>query len=185
MTFLLFPDNTVLVNFALISRIALLETLLAGHGHWTVTIAAECAAGAAIRGLEEMSLAERFLGQPIVPTQGERVTAGLIRARLAGLGDRPTDHLGEAETFAVISSRAMNAIFVTDDVRAARLAQALELKTLSTAEVFRLGVHAKCLTADEAWNHLEDLRQNGRVLPHCPLTLGQFRAWCARTEHKS
>jgi len=157
---------------------ALLETLLAGHGNWTVTIAAECADGARMPGLEDMALAERFLGDPIVPTQGERITTRLIRARLAGVGDKPTDHLGEAETFAVISSRAMNAIFVTDDVRAARLARTLELNTFSTAEVFKLAVHAKYLTVDGAWNHLEDLRRNGRILPHCPLTLGQFRRWC-------
>jgi predicted nucleic acid-binding protein len=179
-TFLLFPDNTVLVNFALVSRTALLETLLAGYGRWTVTIAAECADGAWRSGLEDMALAGRFLGKPIVPTQGERIVTQLIRARLAGLTDKPTDHLGEAETFAVISSRALNAVFVTDDVRAARLARALELRTLSTAEVFKLAVHTKYLTADEAWNHVEDLRQKGRVLPHCPLTLGQFLTWCSR-----
>ena len=99
MTFLLFPDNTVLVNFALVSRMTLLETLLAVHGRWTVTIAAECAVGARRPGLEDMASAVGFLGEPLVPTQGERITTRLIRARLANLADKPTDHLGEAETF--------------------------------------------------------------------------------------
>jgi len=62
MTILLFPDNTVLVNFALVSRVPLLETLLAGNRRWTVTIAAECAGGARKPGLEEMALAAAFLG---------------------------------------------------------------------------------------------------------------------------
>jgi predicted nucleic acid-binding protein len=178
-TFLLFPDNTILVNFALTSRMRLLETLLAGHGQWTVTIASECSRSSEIPGLEELVLAQGFLGVPILPTQAERVTTQAIRALLAGLNDKPTDHLGEAESFAVISSRAFNAIFVTDDVAAARLARTLSLKTLSTAEVFRLAVHSKNLPADDAWNDLEHLRRSDRVLPHCPLTLGQFRTWCS------
>jgi hypothetical protein len=48
MTVLVFPDNTVLVNFALISRMDLLERLANGHGAWCGTVAAECRTSAKI-----------------------------------------------------------------------------------------------------------------------------------------
>ncbi len=41
-TILLFPDNTVLINFALLHRMDLLEALANGNGRWTVTIEADC-----------------------------------------------------------------------------------------------------------------------------------------------
>jgi hypothetical protein len=40
---LLFPDNTVLVNFAIISRMDLLARLANGNGQWCATVASECA----------------------------------------------------------------------------------------------------------------------------------------------
>jgi hypothetical protein len=117
-TLLLFPDNTVLVNFALVSRMALLETLLARRGKWTLTIAGECDRGSRIPGQQDMALAASFLGEPIVPTAGERISTLVIQAQLAAPGDRASAHLGEAESFAVIGSRALPAIFVTDDIPA-------------------------------------------------------------------
>jgi len=45
-TVLIFPDNTVLINFALINRMDLLGRLANGNGRWCATIAAECAESA-------------------------------------------------------------------------------------------------------------------------------------------
>lgn len=42
----LFPDNTVLINFALINRMDLLNRLANGNGRWCATVAAECAESA-------------------------------------------------------------------------------------------------------------------------------------------
>lgn len=179
MTFLLFPDNTVLVNFAHISRVELLEDLLSGHGGWTATIAEECARSARTTGLADLESVRHFLGTPLRPDRAERVTTHLIRARLARTVDKPTDHLGEAEAFAIITSRVITAIFITDDVAATRLAISLGIRTMSTGELLKLAVHTKRLSVDDAWAHIEDLWAKGRTLPHCPLTLGQFRRWCA------
>lgn len=43
MTVLTVPDNTVLINFALINRMDLLSRLANGNGRWCATVATECA----------------------------------------------------------------------------------------------------------------------------------------------
>jgi hypothetical protein len=46
MAVLMFPDNTVLINFAIINRMDLLERLANGNGRWCATVAIECAESA-------------------------------------------------------------------------------------------------------------------------------------------
>jgi hypothetical protein len=60
MTALFFPDNTVLINFAMINRMDLLERLANGNGAWCATVAAECRKSADFPGLAAMSDADRF-----------------------------------------------------------------------------------------------------------------------------
>lgn len=43
MTTLLFPDNTVLVNFALINRVDVLQHIMSGRAAWCARDASECA----------------------------------------------------------------------------------------------------------------------------------------------
>jgi predicted nucleic acid-binding protein len=125
-----------------------------------------------------MARITEFLGEPIIPTGAERVSTSVIRASLATRTDKATDHLGEAKTMAVITTRGLDAIFVTDDVPAARHARTLNVHTMSTAELLRLGVRTHRIPIEQAWKNIEYLRGKGRTLPHCPLTLGQFRRWC-------
>lgn len=42
MTDVLFPDNTVLISFALINRMDLLRRLANGKGRWCASVASEC-----------------------------------------------------------------------------------------------------------------------------------------------
>ncbi|AEH08929.1 hypothetical protein FsymDg_1462 [Candidatus Protofrankia datiscae] len=51
MAVLLFPDNTVLINFAILNRMDLLGRLANGNGRWCATVAAECDASAQQPGL--------------------------------------------------------------------------------------------------------------------------------------
>lgn len=46
MTEFLFPDNTVLCNFAAVKRLDLLESVLNGRGRWTEAVAYEAARSA-------------------------------------------------------------------------------------------------------------------------------------------
>jgi predicted nucleic acid-binding protein len=176
---LLFPDNTVLVNFAIVARVMMLGELLRGNGRWTITIESECARSARHDGLEELEKVGRFLGDALIPTLAERLDTSLYRERLAKPGDSAAAHLGEAESFAIIVRRFPSAVFVTDDVAAGRLARALGLRTLNTAEVFKLAVHIGFIETEDAWIDLEFLRSRGRFLPSVPSTFHDFRSWCS------
>jgi hypothetical protein len=124
-TSLLFPDTTVLINFALVRRMDLFEPAAGGgRGRWCGTVAKECGASAQQPGLQDLGRVPGILGAPLYPETGaERLEVQHLRTQLASPGDRPTDHLGEAETLAIIISRhELTAFFVTDDRGAAALA---------------------------------------------------------------
>jgi len=67
---LLFPDNTVLINFALINRMDLLERLANGNGHWCATVASECTRSSREAGLEALADAPEIFGAPWYPESG-------------------------------------------------------------------------------------------------------------------
>lgn len=67
MAVLLFPDNTVLINFAIISRMDLLHRLANGNGRWCATVASECAESATRPGLGALDDARTIFGDPPIP----------------------------------------------------------------------------------------------------------------------
>jgi hypothetical protein len=83
MTILFFPDNTVLVNFALINRMDLLERLTNGHGTWCGTVAAECRNSAKIPELAAMEAAGQIFGTPLYPDAAELQDTLILRDGLA------------------------------------------------------------------------------------------------------
>jgi hypothetical protein len=76
---LLFPDNTVLVNFALINRMDLLERLSNGQGRWCASVASECHASAREPSLAALADADAIFGQPLSPAIAELIDAKLLR----------------------------------------------------------------------------------------------------------
>ena len=96
----LFPDNTVFCNFAAVSRLDLLQTVLNGRGRWTSAVAAEAAASAGflpeLHGLEQAG----WMSEPIEITAGPDILAisRIRRIVFGGSDDKPRQHLGEAET---------------------------------------------------------------------------------------
>ena len=80
MTEYLFPDNTVLCNFAAVDRLDLIKSVLNGRGRWTEAVAYEASRSAsrlpALRGL----VAEGWLDEPIEitknPTYGRSTRSG-------------------------------------------------------------------------------------------------------------
>lgn len=177
MTTLLFPDNTVLVNFALVQRIDLFEALAAGRGAWTVTIAEECAKSARRPELEALERIPEILGAPWVPTRAERVDTFAVRIKLAAPGDPQTRHLGEAEAIAMLGARDAPAVFVTDDGAASTLAETFGLRCLTTSDLFKLAVRARLIDADTCWDLLRNLFGEQRGLPGAPRTRAAFDVW--------
>ena len=84
-----------------------LGEVIGNRGCWCATVAGECAIGAKIPGLEDMAKARYIFGNPLYPTGPEYTDTQVIRERMVKPGDRSTDHLGEAETIAIITHRQL------------------------------------------------------------------------------
>lgn len=178
-----FADNTALVNFGTIRRIDLLERLLNNRGTWTATIAIECAASSAYPGLDQLEDVPRILGDPLsLATDEETAEMVAIRERLRIPGDGPHKHLGEAESLAIISTRSLSAVLVTDDTGARREARRIGVSTVSTASLLVLAARVAFIRPQECWDFLEELTAAKKFLPDRPETYGHLLAKCGRIE---
>lgn len=86
-SFLFFPDNTVLNNFAIIHLMDELGELIGGRGCWCATVAEECAKGATKPGLEDMAKAPAIFGDALYPVGAEYTDMQTIRERMLKPGD--------------------------------------------------------------------------------------------------
>jgi predicted nucleic acid-binding protein len=180
MAALLFPDNTVLVNFATVGRMDVLEHLVRGRAAWTATVAEECRRSAQIDGLAELGRMPQVFGEPLVlATPQEIVNTEAIRGRMIAPGDPITAHLGEAEAVAIITTRGLRAAFVTDDRQAGVVARAHGVKTYSTCVLIKLAVRVGLLTADDAWQIVTLLRRRSRHLHDSPRERHTYMMWIA------
>jgi len=176
---LLFPDNTVLVNFGILDEVDTLLSLLSRiQGAWCATVAQECSRSAGIDGLQDLAHVAEVLGVPLFPeTQAEHQHVRMMQARLSSPGDTMHDHLGEAETIALVVHRGISAAFVTDDKAARRLAEAQGINCYSTFDLLKLCYRAGLLDADTLWVHLCTLRAESRGAPPSVTTRTAFDAW--------
>jgi len=178
MTYFLFPDNTVLINFALIARMDLLNRLVNGRGQWVQSIATECARSAQIPGLDALADAWDIFGEPPLPDGAENQNIQVLRIELARPGDPFDKNLGEAETLAIMINRNMySSLFVTDDGGAAELAKARSLRVLSTCDLLKMAFKVNFIDTDTAWGYIQVLRQNKRALPRLVATRSSFEQW--------
>jgi predicted nucleic acid-binding protein len=161
MTNFFFADNNILVNFALIGRMDLLETLFAGRGTWCATVKDECQRSSLVPGLDAIVAAEGFLGNPHYPNKAEHVQTQVFRTQLAKVGDHKYEHLGEAETLAVMASRFPFEVLVTDDRAAARIAEQHNIKYVTTWSLLQLVVRRNLADPHEVLAYLRLLRARG------------------------
>jgi predicted nucleic acid-binding protein len=164
-TVLVFPDNTVLINFAIINRMDLLSRLANGNGRWCATVATECAESARLPELAALGGAREIFGEPLFPDAAEHQDVRVLRDELAGPGDRPSKHLGEAETLAIIVHRRLRCFFVTDDNDAARLASKKGVQVVDTWLLLRVAHRKGWLDADALWGYVQTLQGQRRRAP--------------------
>ncbi|SON59280.1 hypothetical protein MSIMFI_00763 [Mycobacterium simulans] len=170
-----FADNTVLVSFAIIGRMDLLETLFCGRGRWCPTVRDECLESAKQPDLESIAAAEGFLGEPVPPTTPELRLTREFRDQLAGPQERnPRKHLGEAETLAVMVQRYGSEILVTDDRSARRLAAEHNIVVVTTLTLLQMVVRVGLAAPEDVLEYLQLLRPRG-----APYIRGvtDLRAW--------
>jgi predicted nucleic acid-binding protein len=175
----MFPDNTVLINFAIINRMDLLERLAHGNGRWCATVATECAESARRPGLAALDGAGGIFGEPLFPEDAEHQDIRVLRDQLAGPGDPPTQHLGEAETIAIIVRRRLSCFFVSDDHGAARLATQHSIQAVGTWHLLKVACRAGWIDADTLWGYVLTLEGQGRGAPPGVWNRQSFDKWLA------
>lgn len=173
---LFFADNTVLVNFAHIGRVDLLELMANGGAHWTRTVAQECAASAVVPGLTALTGVPAFFAEPESPQGAEWVDLQSIRDRLSRPGDSPKAHLGEAETLAIMARRFQDFLFVTDDTGAKLEAGRVGIKTTDTGQLIIAGVRTGLVSTPDGWAYFQHLRVAGRHPGSAPANESEFLA---------
>jgi predicted nucleic acid-binding protein len=175
----MFPDNTVLINFALINRMDLLARLARGYGGWCATVASECGESARRPELSALTGAAEIFGAPLFPDDDELKQTRLLRYQLAAPGDPDTKHLGEAETVAIVAKRQLNCYFVTDDEEARRLATLHCIPVADTWRLLKLACRKGWIDADTFWGYVLTLATNHRKIPYELKTRESFNKWLA------
>lgn len=112
----LFPDNTALINFAIIGELPLLGSLLGTKGAWAAAVAAECERSARSGEYPDaLGDAASIITTTFMTTEAERVDARTIRNEIAKPNEPFPKSYGEAETLAIITKRGLSSIVITDD----------------------------------------------------------------------
>lgn len=157
------PDNTVLINFAIIRRMDLLAELLNRHGSWTVAIARECQNSQTY--YPDLAAAGAIFGAPLTPNRLEYEDARLLRINMASPDDHYTKHLGEAETIAIIIRRHLDGCFLTDDRDAQGVASHHSIDVVTTWDLLRLAHKLAKVTKPVLAGYLGTLKANKRGTP--------------------
>lgn len=162
----LFPDNTVLCNFAAVDRLQLLQDTLDGRGRWVEAIAYEARTSSRHHPALSRIEYEGWLGVPIeIDTTAEiRQVETIRRTVFGGLARRPRAHLGEAQTCHVILNRAelRGSHWISDDQEAVCYASRQGIPTRQTAGLMQEAVARELIDPDKAWDVLVDMLQEER-----------------------
>lgn len=168
MTNAVFPDNTVLCNFAAVGKTDLLGRILRGNGRWTEAVEFEARRSASYESDLKRLIASGEMGEPIEITnpadieQIERVR----RAVFGGTASQPLRHLGEAQTCHVLKQwpEFAGSWWISDDREALRYARFQGLATRETIDLIAMGVADGELTANGGFVLLEAMAEAGRSL---------------------
>jgi predicted nucleic acid-binding protein len=168
MTESLFPDNTVLCNFAAVDRLDLLKVVLGGRGRWTEAVAYEAGKSArvlpALRGLAGSG----WLDEAIEIADDCDVLAieRIRRAVFGGTEDEPLRHLGEAQTCHLILNWASFAgsWWISDDKEALRYARHQGITTRETIDLLNIAVVNGDIAARDAYDLMVAMADSGRCL---------------------
>jgi predicted nucleic acid-binding protein len=173
----LFPDNTVLCNFAAVERLDLLAAVLNGRGRWTQAVAHEAGKSARVHPCLADIPSEGWLGDPVeITSESEIRQISLIRrAVFGGTDDEPLKHLGEAETCFVIRNwdEFAGSWWISDDREAVDFARRQGITTRETIGLVNIAVVNGDIPVGEAFDLMKKMADQGRSLrlPSAPADL--------------
>lgn len=146
---LVFHDASVLINLHRAGALPALARSFGSGMRWVATVRVECQRKEARLELPGLTAAaDAVLGEPLCPEGLEHRSIRRLRTQMAGPGDHPDEHLGEAETITIITSRRLKAVLATDDRSAASMAN--PLPCMSTWKLLQLMIRKQALSVHEA-----------------------------------
>lgn len=167
MTDYLFPDNTVLCNFAAVHQLPLLEKLLDGNGRWAEAVEQEATKSAAYYPDLSSISAKGWLGTPLeIDDEIElRQVEGLRRAVFGGSASRPLEHLGEAQTIHIVTrwSSFSGSTWLSDDQDSLRYARQQGIAVRETQHLVAEAVQWGWIgSAAAGYAMIEQMRASGQ-----------------------
>jgi len=163
-----FADNTVLVNFAILGESETLRCVVGTRGQWTYTVSCEwenTLKSPACPDMVERPDWARAFGAPVQPTPAERVDTKVIANGMRKPGETDSGkHGGEAETIAIILSRDIAGVLLTDDHDAARTARARGVQAAGTGHLIAMAEALGIVGHEKALGWLAALWDSNRVL---------------------
>jgi hypothetical protein len=163
-----FPDNTVLCNFAAVGRLDLLEAVLLGRGRWTEAVAYEASRSASALPDLAAIAKEGWLGEPIeIEDEAEvRQIERVRRSVFGGEDAAPLKHLGEAQTCQILQRWPdfAGSWWVSDDREALRYARQQHLTTYETIDLVCVAAVNGDVTAQAGHDLLHAMDEKGRTL---------------------
>jgi hypothetical protein len=168
MTEFLFPDNTVLCDFAAVDRLDLLRSILGERGRWTEAVAFEAHKSARYLPALSSLTADEWLGEPVEVTDEAEIQRieRIRRAVFGGTDERPLQHLGEAQSCYVILNWAefARSWWITNDRDALRYARFQGITTKETIDLMSIAVVNGDITARAAFDLMTQMTAAGRHL---------------------
>lgn len=173
----IFPDNTVLCNFAAVHRLDLLEGHLRGRGRWVQAIAYEVERSSRYEP-DLVGLAEAgWLGEPIAIDRPEDIQAveRIRRLTFGGSRSEPLRHLGESQTLWLLKHRSefSGAWWISDDRDSLEASRVEGITTRETIDIMRGIVADGDLSAQQAYDLMLQIAAADRHLrlPRSPRDL--------------
>ncbi|KUG53398.1 hypothetical protein AVL62_00945 [Serinicoccus chungangensis] len=162
----LFPDNTVLCNFAAVHRLALLEGFFRGRGRWVEAIAAE--AQRSSQQLPDLADVAAWMGEAIeISDERDSARVEIIRRDVfGGASTDPLKHLGEAQTCFLLKEKSewRDSWWVSDDVDALIFARQQGLVVRETIDVVMAVIQDGDLSPQQGWDLMQDMVDHDRRL---------------------
>lgn len=176
----LFPDNTVLINFAVIDRLDLLSLYLGDRGRIVEAVRYEVERSSSrIPNLAAEDWGDWF-GEPIrIVAENDIRAVELMRtARFGGSKSDHLQHLGESQTIHVVSQDPgfQGSLILTDDKDAYRFASMRGILVRHTVEILRDLVGFQEITSQQAFELTVAIRDSpyDRTLLNLPTSARDF-----------
>jgi predicted nucleic acid-binding protein len=163
-----FPDNTVLCNFAAVDKLPLLRRILDERGRWTDAVAQEADNSSLTLPVLRSVREDGWLGEPIEVSRKNEVEEihTIRRVVFGGSSDKPTRHLGEAQTCYIIKNwpSFAGSHWITDDRDAYDYAKFQGITTRRTADLMSEAIQCAYLTQQSAYEIMQKMIDADRGL---------------------